>query len=146
MQYATTAFITFNSRVTKAISYQMLLSHDRYPMSSTYTSTTYNGYRPFIPPCSMEINHAPNPHDVIWDNVAIPKSQITLRNYITNIGVIIGSIFWSSLVNSVNAFAALLPLPQSQKLYASAVVMLVSRIPIFPLYPYSWIPFCSCFC
>ena len=83
----------------------------------------------------MDINHAPNPHDVIWDNVAIPKSQITMRNYITNIGVIIGSIFWSSLVNSVNGFAALLPLPQSQKLYASAVVMLVSRIPIFPTFP-----------
>ena len=78
---------------------------------------------------SLEINHAPNPHDVIWDNVAIPKSQIKLRNYITNVGVIIGSIFWSSLVNSVNAFAALLPLPQSQKLYASAVVMLVKAAP-----------------
>jgi hypothetical protein len=74
---------------------------------------------------SMEINHAPNPHDIIWDNVAIPKSQIVLRNYITNIGVIIGSIFWSSLVNSVNAFASLLPIPKSQQLYASAVIMLV---------------------
>eukprot|EP00597_Dinobryon_sp_UTEXLB2267_P009397 CAMPEP_0170086304 /NCGR_PEP_ID=MMETSP0019_2-20121128/21018_1 /TAXON_ID=98059 /ORGANISM="Dinobryon sp., Strain UTEXLB2267" /LENGTH=640 /DNA_ID=CAMNT_0010303293 /DNA_START=83 /DNA_END=2005 /DNA_ORIENTATION=+ len=101
-KYATTAFITFNSRVTESIAYQMLLSHD-----------------------SMEINHAPNPHDIIWENVAIPKSQITLRSYITNVGVIIGSIFWSSLVNSVNVFASLLPIPKSQQLYASAVIMLV---------------------
>jgi len=88
-------------------------------LSSSFSNYTLN------PIDSMEINHAPNPHDIIWENVAIPKSQITLRSYITNIGVIIGSIFWSSLVNSVNIFASLLPIPKSQQLYASAVIMLV---------------------
>ena len=92
----------------------------------------------------MEINHAPTPHDIIWDNVAIPKSQITMRSYITNIGVIIGSIFWSSLVNSVNAFAALLPLPHSQKLYASAVVMLVRRNNNFSVFLGGLIVYESC--
>jgi hypothetical protein len=40
----------------------------------------------------MEISHAPNPNDVIWENVAIPKSQVTMRNYITNVGLIIGKV------------------------------------------------------
>jgi hypothetical protein len=52
-KYSSTAFVTFNSRVTESIAHQMLLSHD-----------------------DMEIHHAPNPHDIIWDNVAIPKSQV----------------------------------------------------------------------
>lgn len=101
-KYSSTAFVTFNSRITESIAQQMLLSHD-----------------------AMEINHAPNPHDIIWDNVAIPKSQILMRKYITDIGVIIGSIFWSSLVNKVNDFAAFFPLPPSQQQLMSAVVMLV---------------------
>lgn len=88
-KYSSTAFVTFRSRVTESIAQQMLLSHD-----------------------AMEINHAPNPKDVIWDNVAIPKSQVVLRNWITNAGIIVGSIFWSSLVNSVNVFATFFPLPQ----------------------------------
>ena len=25
---------------------------------------------------AMEINHAPNPNDIIWENVSIPKSQV----------------------------------------------------------------------
>ncbi len=53
-KYSSTAFVTFKSRVTESIAHQMLLSHD-----------------------TMEINHAPNPHDIIWDNVAIPKSQVS---------------------------------------------------------------------
>ena len=53
-KYSSTAFVTFNSRVTESIAQQMLLSHD-----------------------SMEIHHAPNPHDIIWDNIAIPKSQVS---------------------------------------------------------------------
>jgi hypothetical protein len=52
-KYSTTAFVTFNSRVTESIAQQMMLSHN-----------------------SMEISHAPNPRDVIWENVAIPKSQV----------------------------------------------------------------------
>eukprot|EP01038_Epipyxis_sp_PR26KG_P012944 gene12944-17354_t len=48
-----------------------------------------------------------------------------MRTNITHIGVIIGSIFWTSLVNSVNVFASYFPLPPSQQQLASAVVMLV---------------------
>ena len=52
-KYSSTAFVTFNSRITESIAQQMLLSHD-----------------------AMEISHAPNPHDIIWENVSIPKSQV----------------------------------------------------------------------
>ena len=27
---------------------------------------------------AMEISHAPTPNDIIWENVAIPKSQVTI--------------------------------------------------------------------
>lgn len=52
-KYSSTAFVTFNSRVTESIAQQMLLSHD-----------------------ALDIKHAPNPHDIIWENVAIPRSQV----------------------------------------------------------------------
>lgn len=101
-KYSSTAFVTFNSRVTESIAQQMLLSPD-----------------------AMEINHAPNPKDIIWENVAIPKSQIVMRTYITNIGVVVGSIFWSSLVNSINGFAQFIPLPKSQQQTSAAIVLLI---------------------
>ena len=103
-KYSSTAFVTFNSRVTQSVAQQMLLSHD-----------------------AMEINGAPNPHDIIWDNVSIPRSQIKMRNFITNAGVIVGSLFWSSLVTSINDLvsniaAASLPLYQQQ--YLSVCIIL----------------------
>jgi hypothetical protein len=52
--HSSTAFVTFKSRMAETIAHQMLLSHHD----------------------SIEINHAPNPHDIIWENVAIPKSQV----------------------------------------------------------------------
>jgi hypothetical protein len=52
-KYSSTAFVTFRTRMAETIAHQMLLTDDM-----------------------MEISHAPNPHDVIWENVAIPKSQV----------------------------------------------------------------------
>lgn len=101
-KYSSTAFVTFKSRVTQSVAQQMLISHD-----------------------SMEINHAPNPHDIIWDNISIPRSQVVIRSVITNIGLVIGSIFWSSLVNSVDSFASLVPLPKYQQQLVSAGIMLI---------------------
>jgi hypothetical protein len=48
-----TAFVTFKSRVAETASIQMQLDHN-----------------------SMEIQHAPDLKDVIWENVAIPRSQV----------------------------------------------------------------------
>ena len=101
-KYSSTAFVTFNSRVTESIAHQMLLTHD-----------------------TMEINHAPNPNDVIWENVSIPKSQVGMRHFITNVGLTIGSLFWSSLVTSVNEFAAGSHLPKSQQQFLSVIIILV---------------------
>jgi hypothetical protein len=62
---------------------------------------------------------------VIQLNIAdiINCSQVKMRNYITNIGIIVGSIFWSSLVNSVNIIC--FAFPKSLQQLASAVVMLI---------------------
>ena len=110
---------------------------------------------------AMEVNHAPNPNDIIWDNVSIPRSvsqlilvalssavtqliltfnlntivvllyrscnrsQIRMRNFITNTGIIVGSLFWSSLVTSINDLAATADLPQYQQQYLSVLIVLV---------------------
>lgn len=74
---------------------------------------------------SMEISHAPNPHDVIWENVAIPKNQVVLRTFITNVGLTVSSIFWSSLVTSVDDFSSIIGLPQNQQALLSAAIMLM---------------------
>jgi hypothetical protein len=73
---------------------------------------------------NMQIHHAPHPHDIIWDNLAIPKNQISYRNFLTNIGLAIGSIFWSSLVTALNNVARTFRLPENQQNYVSVVVLL----------------------
>lgn len=47
----------------------------------------------YIPPPSRNPSASPSPSPpvVIWENVAIPKSQVTMRTYITNFGLIIGT-------------------------------------------------------
>ena len=104
-QYSSTAFVTFTTRMAETIAHQMHLTDG----DST----------------SMEINHAPNPTDIIWENVFIPKSQITMRTTITNVGLAIGAFFWSSLVNSVNHFAKSFQIPENQQNFLSVVILLV---------------------
>jgi len=102
-KFSSTAFVTFKSRMAETIAHQMTLSDET----------------------SMSIHHAPNPKDIIWDNVAIPKTQIIMRNFITNCGLIVGSIFWSSLVASVDAFGKRQQLPESQQNFLSVCILLL---------------------
>lgn len=83
---SSTAFVTFNSRVSKAISYQMLLSHKYFLMS---------------------VEPAPNPKDIIWSNVSTPISQISARRRIADGTLILGALFWSFVVASINGFSNL---------------------------------------
>ena len=54
---------------------------------------------------SMQVHYAPHPDDIVWDNIAVPQSQINYRVFITNVGLVVGSFFWSSLVTAINDFA-----------------------------------------
>lgn len=83
---SSTAFVTFNSRVSKSISYQMLLSHKYY---------------------TMTVNTAPNPRDIVPANVSIPQSQIIARTRIADGTLILGALFWSFIVASINGFSNL---------------------------------------
>ena len=49
---------------------------------------------------------------------------MTYRNYITNIGLIIGSIFWSSLTNVVNSFVASFNSVEQQQNLMSVFIIL----------------------
>lgn len=102
-KFSSTAFVTFKSRMAETIAHQMTLSDET----------------------AMSIHHAPNPKDIIWENIAIPKTQIVMRNFITNCGLIIGSIFWSSLVTSVDSFAKKQQLPESQQNFLSVCILLL---------------------
>jgi hypothetical protein len=101
-KYSSTAFVTFRSRINETIAQQMILSSD-----------------------NIEISHGPNPHDIIWENVAIPKAQIITRNNITNVGLIVGSVFWSSFVTEVNRFAKSFPLVEEQSNFLSVLIILM---------------------
>lgn len=98
---SSTAFVTFKSRITTSIARQMLISHD-----------------------DMQISAAPNPKDVIWANVDKPRSLLVMRHTICNVAVVVGSIFWSSLVTEVNSFSTLLRLPHAQQELLSVVILL----------------------
>ncbi|KAJ1387537.1 hypothetical protein B484DRAFT_409874, partial [Ochromonadaceae sp. CCMP2298] len=77
---SSTAFVTFKSRVAKCQAQQMLLSHEHY---------------------SMKVSPAPNPRDVVWDNVSIPEAQISLRTSIADGTLIVGALFWSACVTFI---------------------------------------------
>ena len=112
--YSSTAFITMKSRLNQSIAtQQMLLSQSvsvhqqsldtntaNWKKNSNGKSSSNNGNGHFntnVDSSEMVITHAPSPNDIVWDNVYIPKKQIELRTFITNIVVIVGSVFWSSL-------------------------------------------------
>lgn len=48
-----------------------------------------------------------------------------MRNYITNVGLIVGALFWSSLVISINKIAKSLQLPESQQYFLSVLIILL---------------------
>lgn len=90
---STTAFVTFNTRVAASTAYQMLLSQKHF---------------------KMKVNIAPNPHDVVWSNIALPEDQIKLRSYISNIILIFGVLFWTSIVGFIATISNLESLQENE--------------------------------
>jgi hypothetical protein len=83
---SSTAFITFKTRLSSCCCQQMLLSHEHY---------------------MIEVTPAPNPKDVIWQNVSIPSKQIEIRKRISNSTLIVGAFFWSIVVAFISAVSNL---------------------------------------
>jgi hypothetical protein len=83
---SSTAFVTFNSRVSVCSSQQMLLSNEHY---------------------AIEIKQAPNPKDILWENVSIPQRQINMRKSIADSTLIVGALFWSMVVTFITAVSNL---------------------------------------
>ena len=73
---------------------------------------------------SMQVHRAPHPDDIVWDNIAVPQSQINYRVFITNVGLVVGSLFWSSLVTAINDFARTFQLPENQQNLLSVFILL----------------------
>lgn len=83
---STTAFVTFKSRVSACSSYQMLLSHDH---------------------SAIDVKSAPNPKDLIWENVSVPQKQIIARKFISSVMITLGVLFWSIVVYFVTLISTL---------------------------------------
>jgi Calcium-dependent channel, 7TM region, putative phosphate len=60
-----------------------------------------------------------------------------MRNAICEVGMVIASIFWSSLVTEVNAFSTLLKLPHAQQELCSVVILLCFLL-VLP-YIFDWV-------
>jgi hypothetical protein len=83
---SSTAFVTFNSRVSAGIAHQMLLSHDNH---------------------QMEVTPAPAISDIIWQNLYVKKSQIDKRTTFASAAFIAGVIFWSVVVTGIRSVFSL---------------------------------------
>jgi hypothetical protein len=81
---SSTAFVTFKTRVAKGSASQVLLSHKHF---------------------EMVVKSAPNPRDIIWDNITIPQHQIKMRDFISNLTLSVGAIFWSLVVGFITAIS-----------------------------------------
>jgi uncharacterized protein YjeT (DUF2065 family) len=60
----------------------------------------------------MDVKTAPNPNDIIWDNLSIPQRQIQLRTTITDCTLVVGAIFWSFIVGFITTITNLESLSQ----------------------------------
>jgi len=83
---SSTAFVTFRTRLAASSSHQMLLSHN------------------YI---SMQVRPAPNPRDIIWENVSIPQRQIDIRRVIADVTLVVGALFWSLVLGFITTIASL---------------------------------------
>lgn len=83
---SSTGFVTFTNRVAKCSAEQMLLSHEFF---------------------NLDVRPAPNPRDLLWDNVSIPSQQIEMRKTIAGVMFGVGAIFWSLVVAFISAISNL---------------------------------------
>jgi len=83
---SSTAFVTFKSRFISCCSLQMLLSHEYY---------------------MIDVQPAPNPKNIIWENVSIPMKQINIRRSISDGTLMVGAVFWSIVVAFISAVSNL---------------------------------------
>lgn len=77
---SSTAFITFKTRKSFISSIGLLLSYKD---------------------SNLIINPAPNPKDIIYENISIPYRQILTRSFISNIIIFLGLLFWSFVVGFI---------------------------------------------
>lgn len=91
---SSTAFVTLTSRVARCGAHQMLLTHD-------------HGH-------TMTIKPAPNPHDIVWENVATPVAQIELRTYTANWLCAMGALWWSVVVSFITLISNLESLSETK--------------------------------
>ena len=77
---SSTAFVTLTSRLAACSSSQMLLSHEH---------------------CTLKVSAAPNPKDIILENISIPQRQVSTRRSIADLTLFIGAIFWSFVVGFI---------------------------------------------
>eukprot|EP01041_Mallomonas_annulata_P001199 gene1199-2331_t len=123
---SSTAFVTLKTRVANCSAHQMLLSHEYF---------------------RMNVTAAPNPRDIIWENVSIPIKQLKVRTNIANATLVVGALFWSSVVGFVNRLSNLDTLSQDWEWLHSysdsfaykllnqylAVVILVTLLSLLPI-------------
>ena len=80
-----TGIVTFTSLVSSASSYQMLL----------------------VPEANaMDVSPAPSAEDIIWENIATPRSQTAIRRTVGSLIVGGGAIFWSVIVATITAWSS----------------------------------------
>ena len=77
---SSTAFVTFKTRKSFISSIGLLLSYKD---------------------SNLIVNPAPNPKDIIYENISIPYRQILTRSFISNIIIFLGLLFWSFVVGFI---------------------------------------------
>ncbi|CAN0195006.1 unnamed protein product, partial [Scytosiphon promiscuus] len=82
---STTGFVTFRQMSACATSCQVLLA-------------------PRPDWCDSE--HAPDPRDVVWKNIAVPQDQNELRHNVASVLVGVGAVFWSIPVALIQLWAS----------------------------------------
>lgn len=95
-EYSSTGFVTFNSRKAHALAYQVAMLTNRFP--------------------DLTAEQAVEPDDVIWHNVNVPQTWISIALTLTDIMYKCGMVFWTGILtfiavlSNLNKIATYFPL------------------------------------
>jgi len=55
----------------------------------------------------LQITQAPNPYDILWQNIHVPLKVFQLRRYLADMLILMGILFWAVVVTAVTTFSNL---------------------------------------
>lgn len=116
-QSSQTAFVTFNTVSDRVVAEQLVLSNSG----------------------KWQARAAPEARDILWPNVARSSRQLRVRRFVAELGVLMGLVFWSFFIGTLQTEASLnANLPSWLQEYPLVLRYLSTYLPVIVLMLLQW--------